>query len=312
MAVLVTGDIMLDKYIEGSVTRISPEAPVPVLNVTRESYRIGGSGNVAHNIAKLGQPVCLLGRMGNDAHAVILRNEIEAAGIQLKAITGEAPTITKVRIVGNHQQIVRIDYETPQDGSADIIALFNEQMENANWQIGILSDYNKGVCTAGVCRHIIETATKNGKKIIVDPKSGDWTQYAGCYLITPNFKEFQQALQTTVSNQDDAAIETLGQELRKKFNIAYLLVTRSEKGMTLLGEGMVKHIPSIAVEVYDVSGAGDTVVAAVAASLAEGYPVDEAVARANVAAGIVISKFGTYAVSKEELQQKLNELKHSA
>jgi rfaE bifunctional protein kinase chain/domain len=307
MSVLVTGDIMLDKYIEGSVTRISPEAPVPVLNVTRESFRIGGSGNVAHNIARLGGKATLLGMIGNDAHAVLLRHEIDKAGIRLEAVVTEVPTITKVRIVGNHQQIVRIDYEQPFDCSDEVTELLDAEL--ANCTIAVLSDYNKGICSPKVCRHLIEQANLLGKKVIVDPKSGDWSQYAGAWLITPNFKEFQQALNRTVSNDNNEAIAKLGQELRSRFNITYLLITRSEKGMTLLGEGTVLHIPSEAVEVYDVSGAGDTVVAAIAASLADGFQIEEAVKRANVAAGIVISKFGTYAVSKAELEEKLNQAK---
>jgi rfaE bifunctional protein kinase chain/domain len=308
MNILVIGDIMLDKYIEGSVSRISPEAPVPVINVTRESYRIGGSGNVANNIVKLGQSVCLAGVMGKDENAAILAREITAAGIELVTVTGEAPTVTKVRIIGNHQQIARIDYEAPVDVTNEMIQAVTEISNSQSWQICIISDYHKGVCTPEVCNHVIQYAAKENRKVIVDPKSNNWEQYAGSWLITPNFKEFCAAVNQALPNQDEA-IEQHGRDIIKKYNIANLLVTRSEKGMSLITLDSAMHIPSFTADVYDVSGAGDTVVAAIAASLSEGCTIQEAVYRANVAAGIVVSKFGTYAVSKKELAEKLATLK---
>jgi D-beta-D-heptose 7-phosphate kinase/D-beta-D-heptose 1-phosphate adenosyltransferase len=308
MNILVIGDIMLDKYIEGSVSRISPEAPVPVINVTRESYRIGGSGNVANNIVKLGQPVCLTGVMGKDENAAILAREIAAAGIELVTVTGEAPTITKVRIIGNHQQIARIDYEAPVGCTGDMIRSVTGISANQTWQICVISDYHKGVCTPEVCHHIIQFANKENRKVIVDPKSNNWEQYAGCWLITPNFKEFAAAINRQIPNHDET-IEEYGREIIRKHNIENLLVTRSEKGMSLITADSAMHIPSFTADVYDVSGAGDTVVAAIAASLAEGCTIQESVYRANVAAGIVVSKFGTYAVSKKELAEKLATLK---
>lgn len=308
MNILVVGDIMLDKYIEGSVSRISPEAPVPVINVTRESYRIGGSGNVANNIVKLGQPVCLTGVMGNDENGVILGREIRAAGIQLNTVTTPAPTVTKVRIIGNHQQIARIDYEQPGDFSDVMITALAEISKNSLWNICVLSDYHKGVCTPEVCRYIIGKAAEENRKVIVDPKSNNWEHYSGAFLITPNFKEFAAAANAPLSN-DDGVIEQHGRELINRYGITHLLVTRSEKGMSLVTANDTLHIPSFTADVYDVSGAGDTVVAAIAASLAEGCDIKESVFRANVAAGIVVSKFGTYAVSKTELAEKLLAIK---
>lgn len=309
MNILVVGDIMLDKYIEGSVTRISPEAPVPVINVSRESYRIGGSGNVANNIVKLGQPVCLTGIMGNDENAAILTREINAAGIQLEAVTGDAPTVTKVRIIGNHQQIARIDYERPEDCTGGMLAVIDRISKEGNWNICVISDYHKGVCTPGICRHIIHDVGNGNRKVIVDPKSNDWSHYSGAFLVTPNFKEFAAAANMQQLPNEDAVIEKYGRALIEQYKIENLLVTRSEKGMSLVTPGEALHIPSFTADVYDVSGAGDTVVAAIAASLAEGFGIKESVYRANVAAGIVVSKFGTYAVSKKELEEKLATLK---
>lgn len=307
--ILVVGDIMLDKYVEGSVTRISPEAPVPVINVARESYRIGGSGNVANNIVKLGQPVCLTGVLGNDENAAILSKEITAAGIQLEAITGDAPTVTKVRIIGNHQQIARIDYESPVDCTPAMSAAIDRIAEKTDWHICVISDYHKGVCSPDICRHIIHGAKGGSKKVIVDPKSNDWSHYTGAFLVTPNFKEFAAAANMQQLPNEDAVIEKYGRALLEQYKIDNLLVTRSEKGMSLIGADDALHIPSFTADVYDVSGAGDTVVAAIAASLAEGFTIKESVYRANVAAGIVVSKFGTYAVSKKELEEKLSALK---
>lgn len=306
--ILVVGDIMLDKYVEGSVTRISPEAPVPVINVSRESYRIGGSGNVANNIVKLGQTVCLTGVLGNDENAAILSKEITAAGIQLEAITSDAPTVTKVRIIGNHQQIARIDYERPVDCSAEMALAIDRIADRTEWNICVISDYHKGVCSPDICRHIIQGA-KGNKKVIVDPKSNDWTHYSGAFLVTPNFKEFAAAANMQQLPNEDAVIEKYGRALIAQYKIDNLLVTRSEKGMSLVTPEDVLHIPSFTADVYDVSGAGDTVVAAIAASLAEGLTIKESVYRANVAAGIVVSKFGTYALSKKELEEKLSALK---
>lgn len=308
MNILVIGDVMLDKYIEGSVSRVSPEAPVPVINVTRESYRIGGSGNVANNIVKLGQPVCLLGMVGNDDNAVMLQNEIKAAGIGLRTITTAAPTVTKVRIVGNHQQIARIDYEQPGDFTAEMIAAVSTAMQELPWEIAVISDYHKGVCTPGVCAEVIRYALAQNRKVIVDPKSNNWAQYAGAWLITPNFKEFAAAVGQPLKNED-AVIEEYGRALIAQHDIRHLLVTRSEKGMSLVTATTVMHIPSVTADVYDVSGAGDTVVAAIAAALAEGNTIEQSIYQANVAAGIVVSKFGTYAVSKKELAEKLLSLK---
>jgi rfaE bifunctional protein kinase chain/domain len=309
MHILVVGDIMLDKYIEGSVSRISPEAPVPVINVTRESWRIGGSGNVANNIVKLEQPVCLTGVVGEDENAAILTREITAAGIKLKTITGKAPTVTKVRIIGNHQQIARIDYEAPADYSAGMIAAFDQLSAETEWGICIISDYHKGVCSPELCRHIITRAAQQQRRVIVDPKSNDWSYYTGAWMVTPNFKEFCAAVNKPLLANEPAVIEEYGRLLLQQYQLAHLLVTRSEKGMSLVMPDTAFHIPTFTADVYDVSGAGDTVVAAIAASLAEGCTVQEAVYRANVAAGIVVSKFGTYAVSKQELTEKLASLK---
>jgi rfaE bifunctional protein kinase chain/domain len=306
--VLVLGDVMLDKYIEGHVSRVSPEAPVPVVSVEKESYRIGGSGNVAHNIIKQEVPVLLAGCIGGDVYGTVLTKMLHEAGIQTRLPESQPVTTTKIRIIGNHQQIVRIDYEKPGSTAADASLLSKQLLTGGGYAVCVVSDYNKGFCTPAVCRDIIESAAMAGIPVIVDPKHNDWSVYEGAYLVTPNFKEFCQALNRSIPNENDA-IEAAAKELKEKFNIANLLVTRSDKGMSLLAQDGVLHLPAYEVDVYDVSGAGDTVVAVIAASLAAGSTLAEAVTRANIAGAIVVSKFGTYAVSRQELDDKIKSLK---
>lgn len=289
---------MLDKYLEGTVSRISPEAPVPVVNIKKEYLHAGGAANVAHNCVTLGAAVMLAGVAGNDANGRLLQGLLDELHIENRCVIKDCVTTTKIRIIGNHQQITRVDYDGVHHYDADMLRACAGAGDAG---IILISDYKKGVCSAALCRGLIEQAKKNGQMVIVDPKITDWTQYQGAFMLTPNFKEFAAAAGTEAVQDDDASVAEYGETVRRKYNLRHLLITRSEKGMSLVSEGGCMHFPSHAMEVFDVSGAGDTVAAAVAASLNEGCSVTDAVIRANIAAGIAVSHLGTYAVKKEEL-----------
>ncbi|MDR0247046.1 MAG: D-glycero-beta-D-manno-heptose-7-phosphate kinase [Burkholderiales bacterium] len=295
--VLVVGDVMLDRYWFGEVDRISPEAPVPVVRVAREETRPGGAANVARNAASLGSKATLLSVVGDDEAGkkleTLIQNENVISVFQRDA---HLPTTVKLRVIGRQQQLLRIDFETQPSHEAlsGKFAEFKEQIKNSD--VVLLSDYGKG----GL-RHItqmIESAAVAGKPVVVDPKGSDWEKYQGAFIITPNRSELQQVVGAW-RDEDDLAARVA--QLRRTLRMSALLLTRSEEGMSLFtGEG-VWHIPTRAREVYDVSGAGDTVVATLGVFLAAGAPLREAVYFANEAAGIVVGKFGTAVVTPEEL-----------
>jgi rfaE bifunctional protein kinase chain/domain len=296
--ILVVGDVMLDKYLQGIVSRISPEAPVPVVNIKKEYIHAGGAANVAHNCVTMGAPVMLAGVVGNDAHGAALLQLLGELDIENRCVVRDCITTTKIRIIGNRQQVTRIDY--------DGVHHFETEMLDAcaratGAHIILLSDYKKGVCSPALCRALIDQSKNHGQKVIIDPKVSDWSQYTGAFMLTPNFKEFAAVAGTAAVQDTDGSVAEYGMQVRERYQLDHLLITRSEKGMTLVGKDGVTHFPSQAIEVFDVSGAGDTVVAAIAASLLEGYGVTDAVIRANLAAGIAVSHIGTYAVKKEEL-----------
>lgn len=303
--VLVLGDVMLDKYFYGDVKRISPEAPVPVALVKRESETLGGAANVAHNLARLGCRVVLAGMVGADENGRRLARLAEAAGIDgggLAAVTGR-PTTAKTRVIGGHQQILRLDFE---ETGAPVAAVDRELRDNVRRamddgaQCVVVSDYAKGVCTPTLCRFVIKEGAARDVPVLVDPKGIDWRKYQGAFMVTPNLKELAEAAKTSVSN-DDAAITRVAEKIRKRYNIANLVVTRSEKGLSLINGSREVHITAYAQEVFDVSGAGDTVAAVLAAALAGGIDAADAAHLANMAAGVVVAKLGTYAISRDEL-----------
>jgi D-beta-D-heptose 7-phosphate kinase/D-beta-D-heptose 1-phosphate adenosyltransferase len=305
--VLVIGDVMLDRYFFGKVSRISPEAPVPVARVVKTSDTLGGAGNVANNLSHLKTNVCLAGPIGRDDNGALFINRCNTNNIEFLPIYSSSPTIVKTRVFGEHQQIVRVDFE--EDLSIDTQELEKVKiviLQKIEWAtIIILSDYGKGFCSAEMCRSIIDQARKLKKHIIVDPKGTNWIKYTGASIITPNVKELCDVLGTTIKNSDDA-IEKAAPDIRNKFNLEYLLVTRSENGMSLVSDKQNYHVPTEAREVFDVSGAGDTVVATLAAAFASGYDITTSTLLANKAAGIVCSKVGTAPIEIEELQEVLS------
>lgn len=305
--VLVIGDLMLDQYYSGSVKRISPEAPVPVVKISSISNVLGGSGNVVNNITHLGANCHLVGISGRDSARNIIINLLDDHKISYKIFESDNQTTTKLRVIGEKQQITRLDFENISPPDADTTASIMIQIENIMKSVkaAVISDYGKGFCSSVICSRTIEIAKKNNVFTIVDPKGTDWAKYAGASIVTPNLKELSIAAGVEIENED-LEIEKYGKEIIKKYSFGSLLVTRSAKGMTLITESSVKHITTVAKEVIDVSGAGDTVVAAVAVAKASGISTFESVRIANIAAGIVVSKFGTAPIEFNELHTAMN------
>jgi len=308
--ILVVGDVMLDRFVYGSVRRISPEAPIPVMLAERETAMPGGAGNVARNIAALGGQVVLLGLVGDDAAADLL-NEVLAgeAGVDARLVVDETrPTVEKSRFIGSRQQLLRVDRELQQPPGEDSLAtLIAEALDAlAACNVLVLSDYAKGAVAAPVVAALIAAATRAGKPVLVDPKGGDFGRYRGATLVTPNLAE--AALAAGMACDTDDAVVAAARKLQRDSGIANILVTRGAAGMTLLpaGDAAPMHLPAEAREVFDVSGAGDTVVAAMAAALAAGRSLAQAAHLANVAAGIVVGKVGTAVVLPEELRSALH------
>lgn len=306
--ILIIGDIMLDKYYYGSVERISPESPVPIVNVNRSYLTLGGAGNVANNLAELGCNVFVSGVIGNDdngenVNRLFEKEKIDYSGV----IEGETETITKVRIIGLNQQMLRLDFEQIKDINEMIISKIIQwfDLNIFNSDCVIISDYNKGVCQQLLCNHIIDKCNKSNVPVIVDPKGNDWSKYCGASFVTPNVKELSQILNKQIDNKDKDIIEN-GLIIKEKYKIDNLLITRSDKGMTLIDNLENIHMHSEVKEVYDVSGAGDTVVALLAAMIACKLETKVAMYIANIAAGIAVSHHGTYVVKNEEILSYLN------
>ena len=295
--ILVVGDVMLDRYWFGEVERISPEAPVPVIKVTRVEDRAGGAANVARNIAALGAQVTLLSVTGRDEAGERLEKLVNDDGIRAILHRDDSISTTiKLRTIARHQQLLRIDFETPPS-----FEILNAVLEDFTAEIGqadvvILSDYGKG--GLGHIRKMIGAAKDSGVPVLVDPKGEDYSKYRGATLITPNRSEFRQV---AGSWKDEAGLEEKAQKLRSELGLEALLVTRSEEGMSLYRAEGALHEGVRAKEVYDVSGAGDTVIATFGAMLAAGASFGEAMVAANQAAGIVVGKLGTAVVTREEL-----------
>ena len=306
--ILVIGDCMLDRYYFGSVGRISPEAPVPVVKIAETRDTLGGAGNVANNCAHLGAAVTLIGALGNDEYGAVFKRLCARNHIALAPIASGGGTTAKTRVIGGHQQIVRIDFEEEAPALArGVAATVRKKSLECLKSAGavVLSDYGKGICSAEVCAEIIREARRRAIPVIVDPKGSSWDKYRGASVVTPNVQELGESVGATVPNED-AAIATYAGKIRRRFSLEALLVTRSEKGMTLVEKKSVSHVPTQAREVFDVSGAGDTVVATLAAGLANGYSLGESVAIANKAAGIVVAKIGTVPVELVELRAEID------
>ncbi len=296
--VLVVGDAMLDRYWFGGVERVSPEAPVPVVRVTREEMRVGGAANVAMNVKSLGAACTLLTVVGDDAPGRSLRELLEQQGVA--AVLGTDPqlqTVVKLRVIGRSQQLLRIDFENKPDHEVLQLMLADFERLLPQHDLVLLSDYGKGGLTH--VGRMIEQARAAGKPVLVDPKGSDFSRYAGATAITPNRNELAQVVGSW-NDEDDLAQRA--QALRQRLGLQGLLLTRSEEGISLFDDGGHLRLPTEAREVYDVTGAGDTVIGTLAALMAAGLSLREAAPYANRAAGIVVSRFGTAAVRRGELE----------
>lgn len=294
---LVVGDVMLDRYWHGEVSRISPEAPVPVVHIRREENRLGGAANVALNIRTLGAQVTLLSMVGKDEAARSLRALLDQQGI--RAELGEdryMETIVKLRVIGRNQQMLRIDFEKEPDNEVLAGILKRFEVLLATHDAVLLSDYGKGGLSH--IPRMIEMARVAGKPVLIDPKGSDWVRYSGASVITPNRAELTQVIGAWHS---EAELERKAEALRLNLCLQSLLLTRSEEGMTLFEAGRVSSVPANAREVADVTGAGDTVIATLALMVACGLDLPQAMAWANRAGGLVVAKFGTASLSYEEL-----------
>ena len=312
--VLVIGDAMMDRYYFADVTRISPEGPVPVALVKSVKNTLGGAANVAHNLARLGCSVALAGVSGDDENRRTLTGKLDALGISHTGLIPlDRPTTTKVRVMGGHQQMIRVDFENVEPISRTVerrmVSDIKQELSDGVDAV-ILSDYAKGVCSTALCRSVIQACRERNVPLVVDPKGSHWQKYRGAFLVTPNVKELSEACHEAVHNED-RIIVGLGEGIRQRYNFGALMVTRSEKGLSLIDEGDPVHIPTYAREVFDVSGAGDTVAAVMGAALAAGLKKVTAAHLANLAAGVVVGKLGTYAISAEELDEALMQVENS-
>lgn len=302
--VLIVGDVMLDRYWHGDTSRISPEAPVPVVRVAEAEERPGGAGNVALNIAALGGKPVLMGLVGIDEPGKTLEQLLTDSGVDCRFTRmAEFPTVTKLRVMSRHQQLIRLDFEEGFEGFD--YGLFANQVEAVlpSVDVVVLSDYGKGVLNQA--RVLIEMARALGKPVLVDPKTDDFSKYYGASLITPNLKEFTTAAGTFT---DESGMVEQGMQLIQDQSLGGLLITRSEQGMSLLlAEQEPFHQPTRAREVFDVTGAGDTVISVLAAGLAAGLAMPQAVVLSNIAAGIVVGKLGTASVTVPEIRRALHE-----
>ncbi|MCR2829214.1 D-glycero-beta-D-manno-heptose-7-phosphate kinase [Acidithiobacillus ferrooxidans] len=295
--VAIVGDVMLDRYWFGKVERISPEAPVPVVQVRREEERPGGAANVALNVLALGAQARLLAPVGDDGAGERLGTLLTEAGVKTVLIPDKAcPTTVKLRVIGHQQQLLRMDFEAqPSQAHSDAL----RQQAPAlliNAKALLLSDYGKGALRE--VEHLVALGRRLGIPVLIDPKGRDYRPYQGATIITPNLGEFQ-AVAGTWANE--AQFRALGEQWRVSLQLEALLVTRGEEGMTLFMENAIHHHPAQAREVFDVTGAGDTVIATLATALAAGWAMDRAVELANRAAGIVVGKLGAAVVTVEEL-----------
>lgn len=298
---LIVGDVMLDRYWFGDVSRISPEAPVPVVKIERTEDRPGGAANVARNAAALGAQVGLLSVVGDDEPGTTLTRLISEGNIDAGLHVDPAiSTTVKLRVIGRQQQLLRIDFETAPSHEVLRAKLAEFESRLPECDVVILSDYGKG----GLAHigEMIRLARAAGKKVLVDPKGDDYSKYAGATIITPNRAELREVVGRW---KDDDELQRKAEALRNELGLEALLVTRSEEGMSLFHAAGMVHEKAVAREVFDVSGAGDTVIATLAVMLAHGAPWAEAIHVANVAAGVVVGKLGTAVVTRDELDAAL-------
>ena len=309
LRIVVIGDMMLDQYFYGDVKRISPEAPVPITKINKTKSVLGGAANVAANLANLDCQVFVGGIIGEDKHRELLCQLLDNLHIDYSGllISGKRKTITKLRVLGGQQQMLRMDFEetgTLDKEETERLSLWLEKLLKDGIDGIIISDYAKGVCSLDFCQWIINVAKKYKVTVLIDPKGSDWRKYFGCDYITPNLKELCEALGLQKENSDDAVIE-MAKSVREKFKIQNVIVTRSEKGISLINENEIFHDTAKAIDVFDVSGAGDTVAATILSAVAAKISIKDAIYLANLAASCVVSKVGTYPIHRYELLEKV-------
>ncbi len=306
--VLLFGDFMVDKYIYGKVSRISPEAPVPVLEVSSKQFKLGGAGNVVNNIITLGASVRVLGCVGEDADGAWIVSELSGKGIEAGHIRKfpQVQTISKTRLVSKNQQFLRYDEEKVEDIPTEYIAYIKQNADAifAGVHVMVLSDYGKGAVTKEAAQFLIGQAKERGIPAVVDPKGADYSKYAGANVCTPNVKELRDVSGKILHSEE--SLTAAGEEVREQANLEYLLLTRSEKGVSLFGKGGgKKDFPAASKDVVDVTGAGDTVVSTVALMMAAGFSLEDCCILSNIAASIVCSKFGAATLSLNELMEQI-------
>ena len=307
--ILVVGDIILDKFIWGSVDRISPEAPVQVVNIHRENMALGGAANVAHNLSAINCSVTILGVIGRDDNAKIIENEFDNNGIEKDGlfIDPTRPTTTKTRVIAGSQQVVRIDHEVAIPISSvienQLLGFFEKNI--TKFDAVIISDYQKGVLTDKIIQNTIRLAKQHGIKTIIDPKRKDFSVYAGASLIKPNLKEAEAAVGRKLPTEND--VRVAASELLSRHGFDGVLITRGKDGMFLMEKHFSENVSATAREVFDVTGAGDTVIAYLGYLIAAGHSYIEATKAANMAAGIAVSRMGTVTVTKDDVLHQLEE-----
>lgn len=311
--ILVLGDVMLDRYIHGTVSRISPEAPVPVVDVTREYVALGGAANVSANLGALGDSALTLGVLGNDSAAELFRDKLKEGrmSVDLALVDSSRQTTVKTRIIAETQQLARVDREDSHEISDEVEGRILSAFESVadDLKAIIISDYGKGVITRSLLKKLIPSAKARGLFIAVDPKETHFMNYTDVSLITPNHHEASFAAGTRITNEE--TLQVVGYHLMDRLRLDSLLITRGAEGMTLFepdaksGDHSLTHFPTVAQKVFDVTGAGDTVIAAFVSAIAAGATLKESAVIANTAAGIVVGQLGAATVTLEELSEAL-------
>jgi len=301
--VLVLGDLMLDKYIWGNVSRISPEAPVPVVEVQKSTSSLGGAGNVFQNLERLGAAPLLVGIVGEDAEGAWIKRHVgESRGIFADE---KRPTTVKTRIIAHHQQVVRVDQEKKKAVSSDLEAKIVQFIQKEEYEGIVISDYNKGIVTKALMEKVLPFAEARNIPVFVDPKVENFDLYSPVTFISPNHFEAEKIVRHTCHS--DAEVERAGREILALVRSLYLIIKRGEQGMSIFEKNKKPiHIPTLAREIFDVTGAGDTVIAAASLALLAGASIQEAAVIANAAAGVVVAKIGTATCSPEELLASLD------
>ncbi len=302
--ILVIGDLMIDHYLWGSCERISPEAPVQVVDIAKETTVLGGAGNVVNNLKALGAHVSVAGVIGDDANGDELVSMLDAIDVNTQhlIVQHNRKTSKKSRVIAVSQQILRYDKESKEDINESSVATITEMLtqEIAKYDAVILSDYGKGVLTDRLCQNIISLAKQHAVKVLVDPKGSDFSKYRGAYLLTPNKKEAMLA--TGIDIVDNDSLQKALLQLKSECELDISLITLSEDGIAIYDEAM-KRFPTVAKEVFDVTGAGDTVIASIAFALSAGKSIEETAAFANLAAGVVVGKIGSATVTMDEIEE---------